>query len=193
MICGNGSIVSSHGEISVIKSLPASAYLTIKQLIAQYDLTYIIDDTFHYSAKVAPENTILKQLDPDGLALNLPLNEIRTPIKIILLNIPSKIYQEVQAALVDLYQTISIITHTHEKNIDITAKNVNKYTTLAHFFGESDYIAFGNDHNDLELLAHAKKSFLIGEQHLASELGIIPTEIIPKEPLIIAKTIIELV
>ncbi len=51
---------------------------------------------------------------------------------------------------------LSVVEHTGENDIDITSVGINKYSTLRKYTSDK-YCAFGNDSNDLELLAHAEK------------------------------------
>ena len=44
----------------------------------------------------------------------------------------------------------------------LQAGNINKYTTLINYLQNEDYIAFGNDVNDIQLLNHAVKAYFVG-------------------------------
>jgi hydroxymethylpyrimidine pyrophosphatase-like HAD family hydrolase len=147
-----------------------------------------VDDSWNYSAKVSDEQPIYRQLDPSQLAQNINMITIDQPIKIILLAIPAQfypiIYQELQ-----LDETVSVITHTQEGNIDITAKGINKFTTLQNYFSTVEYIAFGNDNNDVELLVHAEKSYFIGSEDFANQLSLTSSQVLSKDNNQIAKLI----
>lgn len=188
LIGGNGSIISKDGKIKVTCSINKSSYQRIRQLIQQYQLDYIVDDSWNYSAKVSDEQPIYRQLDPSQLAQNINMITIDQPIKIILLAIPAQfypiIYQELQ-----LDETVSVITHTQEGNIDITAKGINKFTTLQNYFSTVEYIAFGNDSNDVELLVHAEKSYFIGSEDFANQLSLTSSQVLSKDNNQIAKLI----
>nr|WP_275296057.1 HAD hydrolase family protein [Staphylococcus auricularis] len=60
-------------------------------------------------------------------------------------------------------ELLTINYHKEENNIDITAKNINKFTTLKKIITTDNYIAYGNDINDFELLQHAEEAYYIGE------------------------------
>ncbi|MHD0398722.1 HAD-IIB family hydrolase [Staphylococcus simulans] len=162
LVGGNGSIVSNNKEVSVIKSISTNEFSNIKRLIIENDLEYIIDGSFDYSAKVSPNNKIYRQLDPDSLAKNIKMDDIVEPIKIILVNLEDNMFNYVKKNLEKMDQFLSVNYHKNDNNIDITAKNINKYTTLKKIINTDDYIAYGNDVNDYELLKHAKKAYFVG-------------------------------
>lgn len=178
LIGGNGSIISKNGKIQVTKPLSKTSFHNILQLIQEYQLEYIVDDDWNYSANVAQTNPIFRQLDPDKLAENILLQEIKYPIKIILLNVDC--YEEVFSTLQGV-EGITVIAHRDEKNIDITAKNINKFTTLQEWFGVTEYVAFGNDWNDIELLNHASESYFIGQKIEWEQLPIQQTQLVDKD------------
>ncbi|WP_436855520.1 HAD hydrolase family protein [Staphylococcus caeli] len=161
LIGGNGSIVSLNGNIQVIDYIPIPLFENIKRIISEYNLSFIIDGMFDYAANVNSNHPIFKQLDPDHLASNVEISKIQRPIKIILLNIENSAYEAIVAQFNDFEDELSINLHELEGNIDITAKNINKYTTLKNIIGNQNYIAFGNDINDVQLLDYAQKSFYV--------------------------------
>lgn len=85
-------IISKIRKIEVICSINKSSYQRIRQLIQQYQLDYIVDDSWNYSAKVSDEQPIYHQLAPSQLAQNINMIIIDQPIKIILLAIPAQFY-----------------------------------------------------------------------------------------------------
>ncbi|OFI47831.1 hypothetical protein BG262_08340 [Floricoccus penangensis] len=189
LIGGNGSIVADKGEISVVKLIDENSFEQIQKIIDKHQLSYIIDDKFDYAASVDPSNKIFKQLDPDKLAQKIQIAEIKQPIKIILLDAPSIVENE----LAELSSDISVISHANEGNFDITSGGINKFTTLNKVFEIDDYIAFGNDHNDIELLKNAKSAYLIGDPENAKKLFLEnQVNIVPKDSKEVAKTIMSL-
>ncbi|BCU53274.1 Cof-type HAD-IIB family hydrolase [Staphylococcus auricularis] len=163
LIGGNGSIVSINNEISVVKSISKNVFEDIKNLIIENDLEYIIDGPFDYSAKISRSNKIYRQLDPSCLAKNINIEDITEPIKIILVNLEGKMFNHIKNILKNYKELLTINYHKEENNIDITAKNINKFTTLKKIITTDNYIAYGNDINDFELLQHAEEAYYIGE------------------------------
>ncbi len=171
-----------------MKSIPERCFQKIVELIDKYDLNYIIDDQFNYSAKVSEANAIFKQLDPDKLAENIPVNAITIPIKIILVNIDDAKFESVETELREIKRDILLIVHENENSMDITAENVNKYSTLRQFISNS-YTAFGNDSKDVALLKNAENSYFVGEAYFAETIGIRSVVFLKKDAQEIAAVI----
>ncbi|MDK9865058.1 MULTISPECIES: HAD-IIB family hydrolase [Staphylococcus] len=163
LIGGNGSIISQNKIISVIKHIPSNEYEYLKNMINENSLNYIIDGSFDYAANVNENSKIFKQLDPDRMAKRLKMSEIDNPIKIILIGLSDKLFECLKIQLKKYEDSLSINYHNVENNIDITAKEINKYTTLIKIIRSKPYIAYGNDINDFELLKHAQKSYCVGD------------------------------
>ncbi|KIX91782.1 hydrolase [Staphylococcus microti] len=157
-IGGNGSIVQNKESIEVIKAINEREYAEIKK----FSLKYIVDGSFNYASNLTSNNIIYKQLDPDNLAEKLEIHKIEEPIKIILVDIPVSLYEDIKKYISRFQDMLSIINHDDERNIDIPAKGINKHSTLQKIIGDESYIAFGNDVNDYELLKHADKSYYVG-------------------------------
>ena len=89
-------------------------------------------------------NELYQRIDPDDKAQSLDMDEIRNPIKAILLNIDNKDFDMIaHHQLVSQSHGIELIRHYSESYIDVTARGVDKYTTIQYILGTiSDYIAF---------------------------------------------------
>lgn len=161
LVGGNGSIVSVDGAIRVMDYIQCNEYSVIKQLIKEFNLQYIIDGLFDYSSNVKDSHPIKKQLDPAKLANNVAISQIDKPIKIILVDIPAERYNDILNVLSSYSNNLSINNHDHERNIDMTAKGINKYTTLRQLIGDAKYVAYGNDINDYDLLKNAHISHYV--------------------------------
>lgn len=162
LIGGNGSIISTDNKIKVIDYINQDDFELIKELIVNYNLSYIVDDAWDYAANVNANNTIYTRLDPHKLAELRQLDEITHPIKVIFLNIKSHHFSEIAQHLMQHQTTLELINHSNESNIDITAHGINKYKTLQSILkNDAPYIAFGNDHNDIGLLQHATNGVLV--------------------------------
>ncbi|MDU2120788.1 MAG: HAD hydrolase family protein, partial [Staphylococcus aureus] len=110
---------------------------------------------------------LYQRIDPDGKAQSLDMDEIRNPIKAILLNIDNKDFDMIAHLLVSQSHGIELIRHYSESYIDVTARGVDKYTTIQYILGtNSDYIAFGNDHNDVHMLEHAYQGYFVTNQFI---------------------------
>ena len=78
-----------------------------------------------------------------------------------------KTFDEVVTYLATNAPSLSLINHSNELNIDITAKYINKFTAIEHILGKyPTYVAFGNDHNDIEMLQHAKVGYFVNNESM---------------------------
>lgn len=161
LIGGNGSIISKVGEIQTMAYIPNDLFEKIVKLISDYDLKYIIDGDFDYAANVSESHPIYRQLNPDGLAKNVKVAHIQHPIKVILFATEEKTFKALKQWFQSYEDVLSIHIHEVDHSIDITAININKHSTLKYMIGAQNYIAFGNDVNDTQLLNHAQQSFYV--------------------------------
>lgn len=155
LIGANGALISQQQQIQAVAPIPDSGLRLLKQFIQQYDCGYVVDGQWDYAARVAADAPIRRQLDPQQLAQQRPLAAITPAIKVILLNLPAQTLPALATKLTAA--GLEVVQHTGEGNLDVMAKRINKATTLASL-GITDYVAFGNDQNDLAMLAQAKTS-----------------------------------
>lgn len=160
-IGGNGSIVKQNNQIQVQNVIGASDFELIKSIISNYEIDYLIDDDWNYSFHIIGNKEILKKVDQAKLAEAVDVESIHSPIKIILLNIEDPIMGQIRKKLQEM--NVALVTHLSENAIDITAKGINKFSTLRNVIGNQAYIAFGNDQNDIQLLENAATAYAVGE------------------------------
>ncbi|WP_395321472.1 HAD-IIB family hydrolase [Levilactobacillus parabrevis] len=159
LIGGNGAIVSIADTIKVMSPISENDFDCLKWLMKKYNLEYVVDGKWNYSAQVSSENAIVRQLDPDGLAKNVPIEKIQSPIKAILLGISNQQMSQITNRIRS-NTDLELVEHSGEGNLDMTSKGINKSSTLG-LLGINQYIAFGNDMNDIEMLSGAVKSFWV--------------------------------
>ncbi|GGG85516.1 HAD family phosphatase [Staphylococcus pragensis] len=165
LIGGNGSIISMNKSIKTLATISHEDFQIIKGVINKYNLNYIVDDKWDYAANVSATNEIYKRLDPLHLAQEQSIDNIISPIKVILLNIPTQYFEDIAAQLSTKAPHLSLINHSNELNIDITAQHINKYTAIEYILGLNPmYIAFGNDHNDFTMLYNAKAGYFVNNK-----------------------------
>lgn len=131
LIGGNGAIISQNGQIEIISEIDVHDITLIKQIIKQYNLTYIIDDKFNYSTNLNADTELYQRIDPNRTAQSIHMDAIKDPIKAILLNIKSE-----------------------------------EFDTIANTLADADYIAFGNDHNDIHMLNNASHGYFVSNANV---------------------------
>lgn len=167
LIGGNGSIISIEGQIEIVSEIDRHDIDLIRRIITQYQLSYIIDDKFNYSTNLNADNEIYQRIDPNRTAQALHMNDIEDPIKAILLNIKSDDFDIIAKTLETESNGVELIHHFNESYIDVTAQGIDKHTTIQYILGaDADYIAFGNDHNDIHMLDNASHGYFVSNANV---------------------------
>jgi len=169
LIGANGAMISITETIEIISGIDKQDFVYLKNLITQFDLDYIVDSSWNYSSRITQNSFIEKMIDPGHLAKQIDLNEITDPIKTIFVNVEDKLQQQLMS-IIKKDTALYPIGLAGEGTVDITAKNINKYSTLDKL-GVNEYIAFGNDRNDFELLEHAQTSVWINSKPSLKHFG----------------------
>ncbi|BDW47433.1 HAD-IIB family hydrolase [Lactococcus garvieae] len=157
LIGGNGSIVRMKQGIFPTQTITPNSVEKIVTFIQLRGLEYVIDYDWNYSAKVSAQTNILNKLDTAHKAQNVDLS-YEDVIKIIIFGVTPKFYQEFNTD-----EELAVLYHSDVQELVITAKNINKYQVLSEVMGQTNYIGFGNDKNDVKLLQHAKLAISVGD------------------------------
>ncbi|GIN87148.1 Cof-type HAD-IIB family hydrolase [Heyndrickxia sporothermodurans] len=160
MIGGNGSMVANKGKIISTISFDHAILHDVFELIKKYHITYLIDSDWDYAYTGSPEHPILRNLDPDRRAKNVDLIDLTSVVKILILT--STNMKEVENQL----HSMEVVVHVHgnEGVLDVSPKGVDKWSGLQQLgVKEGEYIAFGNDANDISMFQHARHSVMIGD------------------------------
>lgn len=159
LIGGNGSLLYHQGKVIHATSFHEKDLKMIHDLIHQYEATYLIDSEWDYAYTGPADHPILDFLDPDNLAQRHPVASLNSIVKILLLSASN--FQ----GLIDELQDLDIVVnlHTNENVVDISPSNIHKWSALSRFgVDEGDFIAFGNDTNDISMFQKARHSVMIG-------------------------------
>ncbi|PFK04378.1 HAD family hydrolase [Bacillus cereus] len=160
MIGGNGSMIAIKGEIISTISFDEETLANIVQLIKNYNASYLIDGDWDYAYTGSATHPILNNLDPEGRAKNVKLDKLQSIVKILLLTSDNMEVVEEQLS------NMNIVVHSHgnEGILDISPNGIDKWSGLQQLgVEEEEYIAFGNDANDITMFQHALYSVMIGE------------------------------
>ncbi|BCB03617.1 HAD-IIB family hydrolase [Bacillus sp. KH172YL63] len=159
MIGGNGSLLYKNGEVLHSTAFDSLDLKQILHLIDKYDVTYLIDGEWDYAYTGTPNHPILSFLDPANLAQALPVESLGPIVKVLLLT-----GSNVEGLTKELKKMdIVVHTHTDEEVVDLSPQNVHKWSALSSLgVKEGDFIAFGNDANDLSMFQHAKHAVMVG-------------------------------
>ncbi len=160
LIGGNGSITHEHHTLQAQAYIDPTIFETIKEMITAMNLDYLIDTEWDYAKKITVPNSIENKIDAQQLAECIPMDAVTKAIKIILLNLNEEQITQIERRLAR--EAVVMLRHSESLNLDITAQHINKYETLKTFIQNKPYIAFGNDHNDIDLLKNATFSVSVG-------------------------------
>ncbi|TVX93438.1 HAD-IIB family hydrolase [Paenibacillus agilis] len=184
MVGGNGAFVAAGGEILSAVHFDKDTTDSLLQLIKKYEATYLIDSKWDYAYTGAEDHPIRRNVDPEQRAQLRRLEELEEIVKIVILHSLD------QQSLLSKLQQLPIVIHMHgsEDIIDISPVGVDKWAGLqALGLRSQEFIAFGNDANDMSMFKHAQRSICVGNH---PELASMATEkIINEEERVVDKVI----
>ncbi|XXM73200.1 HAD-IIB family hydrolase [Lysinibacillus sphaericus] len=156
LIGGNGALISEKGQITFAKRFSPDQIEYIKELITLHQAAYLIDGQWDYSYTGSATHPILHNLDPQKRASNIKLTDHSSIVKVLILSADDK------DGLLQKLSSLDVVIHMHggEDVIDISPKGIHKLAAMQRLTG--DYIAFGNDANDIQLFKGASRSIMIG-------------------------------
>lgn len=160
MVGGNGAFAAAGGRSIAITPFDQVTTERLLQLLFQYDAEYLLDSSWDYAYTGDDEHPIRRNLDPHGKARNLPYYELTEIVKMVILRCLDG------DRLLSELQKLPVVTYVHgsEDIMDISPLGVDKWSGLqALGLRSRDYIAFGNDANDISMFRHARRSICVGE------------------------------
>ncbi|PAD20029.1 HAD-IIB family hydrolase [Terribacillus saccharophilus] len=160
LIGGNGSLISNNGKVIFSQAFSSFQLAAIKKLIEAHDATYLIDGEWNYAYTGNPAHPIKSNLDPNGLAEEVLLEDLGQVVKILILHSADQEKIATEAEKLGL----RIHRHRGEDIVDISPPGIDKWSAIQECgIKENEYFAFGNDANDIEMFRHAKYAVMIGE------------------------------
>ncbi|MGN7456825.1 HAD-IIB family hydrolase [Paenibacillus pasadenensis] len=168
MIGGNGGFVYKGGKPVSSIQLEASIGKRIIDLLMEYEAAYLMDSLWDYSYTGDPEHPIRKNLDPEIRAKNVRFDELKEIVKVVVLSSKDsvKLINELEKLPIRMY------THGTEDIIDISPDGIDKWVGLqALGLKPGEYIAFGNDINDIPMFQYAHHSICVGDHAALREMA----------------------
>lgn len=156
MVGGNGAFRQADGSIEV-NSFDPGTFQQLVNIIDMYQLPYLIDSSWDYSYTGELTHPIYQNIDPLKSAKNVPIDLLENVVKVVVFTSNA----EVQKSLENLSLTLHL--HQNEGIFDLSPEGIDKWTGLQQLgVKEKEFIAFGNDSNDVCLFKAAKESICIG-------------------------------
>ncbi|RIU91184.1 HAD-IIB family hydrolase [Oceanobacillus picturae] len=160
MVGGNGSLVARNGEILSAVSFGEETLAEILAIININQVSYLIDGEWDYAYTGPANHPILKNLDTQNRAEKVPLNQLQSIVKILLFASADIETMEEKLSLLDMV----VNKHGNEGILDISPSGINKWRGLQQLgVADGEYIAFGNDVNDIAMFQHALHTVMVGE------------------------------
>lgn len=153
-IGGNGSFLKQDDCINP-KIINDDYIEIIYDEIKKHDYDYMIDSEFDYSFKGDTNLQLYKSINKE-VALNKDIEDLNPVCKIVIFS-PNDSTVTMLESL-----DLSIIRHGREDLIDISPENCSKDKALQEL-NILDYVAFGNDANDLGMFKNALESYCVDE------------------------------
>ncbi|MFF2910559.1 HAD-IIB family hydrolase [Paenibacillus sp. NPDC057934] len=159
LIGGNGSLVSKEGQVQHAEAFSQEEVQEIHRLIEEHQATYLIDSDWDYAYTGPPDHPILNNVDPSELAKRLPVESLKSIVKILILTADD------MEGLAESLKDLGVVIHRHrnENVIDISPQNIHKWNALQRLgVRKQEFIAFGNDANDISMFQQARHAVMIG-------------------------------
>ncbi len=166
LIGGNGAFVID-GERSVTAQLDRATRNAIDTLIAANGLRAHIDGTGDFAYTGDGTDAVIAKVHTSGPEHAVAASELPFYTKVVLFTT----HPSVLAAVREL--PVKVTVHGDEGVLDISPAGVDKASALEHLgVGPGEYLALGNDHNDVPLFRGARHSVCVGP----NPVGVAATE-----------------
>lgn len=177
------------GRILVLEySIDHRALEAILDLARTYNIPYFMDDAFQYAVQSPEKIPFIPFVDPLKKAEPLPVERLQHPSKAVLaLADHQDLLEDIMHQLAML-ASLDLTYHENEHCLYINPKGVTKASTVLDWLGH-DYVAFGNDKNDLPLFKEALYGLQVGD---FPYLEAYADEQLPADSRLIAQRILDL-
>ncbi|SLM85941.1 MULTISPECIES: HAD-IIB family hydrolase [Vagococcus] len=169
LIGGNGAFIKNKGLITATSFSEKETTIILK-LIEINQLDYMVDSSWDYSFRGDSNHPLFLGVDPLKTAKNKELSSLYPIIKAVLFTTEPQIIQQLKKLQITIY------LHGSEQLIDLSPKEISKWTAFKSLYFNEPFIMFGNDANDLPMFEHASKSYIIGNTIENTFKGISITE-----------------
>lgn len=157
LIGGNGAFTRRAGTFEV-SGFTDTQRTAIDAAIIEHGVSYLIDGEWDYAFNGPEEHQIFRQLDAGNLASNVDKQTLRTYSKVVLFTSSPQIIDHVKCL------GFAVNVHAHENIVDIAPAGINKFQALKRLrVSDSEYVGFGNDSNDEQMLREANVSYRVGD------------------------------
>lgn len=159
----NGGTIHHKNKAINYKEISDEIYKKMCEFCYENELPFFIDDLKNYHVYQKDKISFYKYVNKNTSAKEVLSHQIAKPIKMVI-NLEENYHLiDVIDSMLDRQQ-VDTMYHEKEKYFYINANNVNKGIIIQEFFND-EYICFGNDKNDMEMLKLAKIAVVIGDDY----------------------------
>lgn len=187
----NGGEVFQDGCLVFKYMIKTKALTAIVDYCNTLNLPYFIDDTFNYAIQNPEQIPFLWKVDHLNKATILTVQELNKPIKVVIPLVEHENLREYLIFNLNKLGCLDLSCHNIERCLYINAKGITKASTVLNHFGK-DFVAFGNDKNDILLFKNALYGVQVGDfpylKDFADEIILpVSTELLKKIKLLFEK------
>ncbi|MEU3652294.1 HAD family hydrolase [Streptomyces sp. NPDC032161] len=157
LIGGNGSLVSVDGRVRARAAFDPTGLGALLEAVERYKGTYLADGPWDYAYTGPADHPIRGRVDQGNLASRVNLAELPEVVKFLVVGASD------MAELAEAGRGLGLTVNHHldEAIVDIGPGSTTKWEALTSL-GIDEYVAFGNDINDLDLLRNAERAVRVG-------------------------------
>ncbi|WP_406015907.1 Cof-type HAD-IIB family hydrolase [Streptomyces sp. NBC_00984] len=157
LIGGNGSLVSVDSEVRARAAFDPAGLGALLEAVGQYEATYLADGPWDYAYTGPADHPIRGRVDQGNLARMVDIAELPEVVKFLVVGASD------MAALAEVGRGLGMTVNHHldEAIIDFAPGSTTKWEALR-WMGIGEYVAFGNDINDVDLLRNAERAVRVG-------------------------------
>ncbi|SFX54673.1 hypothetical protein SAMN02787144_100411 [Streptomyces atratus] len=157
LIGGNGSLVSADGRVRARAAFDPAGLGALMETVGQYEATYLADGLWDYAYTGPADHPIRGRVDQGNLAKMVDIAELPEVVKFLVVGASD------MAALADAGRRLGLTVNHHldEAIVDFAPGSTTKWEALSST-GIGEYVAFGNDINDFDLLRNAERAVRVG-------------------------------
>ena len=154
--------LSIWGRLFFERNLDARVYHALVDYCQTYNLPFLQMIALTNSGQIVEKIPFISSVDPLKMARHQKLEDLGTPIKVVVyMGDHEDLLDDLLGQLERLGQA-HLSYHAHEKCLYVNPLDTHKATTVEKLCGEN-FIAFGNDQNDIELFKTSLYSVQIGD------------------------------
>ncbi|MFJ2782205.1 HAD hydrolase family protein [Kitasatospora sp. NPDC087315] len=163
LIGGNGSLVSVDGQVRARAAFDPATLGALMDAVERYGATYLADGPWDYAYTGPADHPIRGRVDQGNLANRVDIAELPEVVKFLVVGTADTADTADMAELAEAGRGLGLTVNHHldEGIIDFAPGSTTKWEALK-WMGLSEYVAFGNDINDFDLLRNAERAVRVG-------------------------------